>query len=328
MARPLRIEFPGALYHLTARGDRREPIYEDDADRRTFLAILAEVVRQFNWTCYAYCLMTNHYHLVVGTPDGNLSKGMRQLNGMFTQASNRRRHRTGHLFQGRYKAILVDKDAYLLELSRYVVLNPVRARRVTSVEKWPWSSFRATVGQAPAPAWLAVEGVLAQFGARRAPARRRYGKFVQEGVGGASIWAGLRQQIYLGNEKFVTRMQAKLKGTVDKVNVPRVQRRAPPPPLEAFARHHRDRDAAIVAAYATGAYSYREIGEYFGLHVATIGRIATANATTRDLTPLSTGNWRSYAAPAVEHSAGVDSRGRTECLSSSNRDDGSDNRDS
>jgi REP element-mobilizing transposase RayT len=103
MARPLRIEFSGALYHVTSRGDRREPIYEDDEDRLMFLGVLEEVVSRFNWVCHAYCLMTNHYHLVVETPDGNLSKGMRQLNGMFTQATNRRHGRTGHLFQGRFK---------------------------------------------------------------------------------------------------------------------------------------------------------------------------------------------------------------------------------
>ena len=129
MARPIRIEFAGALYHITSRGDRREAIYEDDTDRFRFLEVLGEVVERFNWRCHAYCLMTNHYHLVVETVDGNLSKGMRQLNGVYTQWSNRRHRRTGHLFQGRYKAILVDSEAYLLELARYVVLNPVRAHR-------------------------------------------------------------------------------------------------------------------------------------------------------------------------------------------------------
>jgi putative transposase len=127
MTRPVRIEFSGALYHVTSRGDRKEAIYEDDVDRERFLEILGEVVRVWNWTCHAFCLMTNHYHLVIETPDGNLSKGMRQLNGVYTQASNRRHGRVGRLFQGRYKAILVDGDAYLLELTRYVVLNPVRA---------------------------------------------------------------------------------------------------------------------------------------------------------------------------------------------------------
>ncbi len=124
MTRPVRIEFEGALYHVTSRGDRREAIYEDDADRMKFLEILETVIRDFNWVCHAYCLMTNHYHLVIETPDGNLSKGMRQLNGVYTQASNHRHDRSGHLFQGRYKAILVDGDSYLLELPRYVVLNP------------------------------------------------------------------------------------------------------------------------------------------------------------------------------------------------------------
>ena len=131
MARPLRIEFSGALYHVTSRGDRREPIFEDNEDRVLFLGTLAEGVERFNWVCHAYCLMTNHYHLVVETPDGNLSKGMRHLNGVYTQASNRRHARVGHLFQGRFKAILVDKDSHLLELARYVVLNPVRAGMVT-----------------------------------------------------------------------------------------------------------------------------------------------------------------------------------------------------
>ena len=127
MARSIRIEYSGVLYHVTSRGDRREDIYEDDLDRELFLDIFGQVVDGWNWVCHAYCLMSNHYHLVIETPDGNLSKGMRQLNGVYTQASNRRHRRTGHLFQGRYKAILVDADAYLLELTRYVVLNPVRA---------------------------------------------------------------------------------------------------------------------------------------------------------------------------------------------------------
>ena len=114
MSRPLRIEFPNALYHVTARGDRREDIFEDDENRKLLLETLGEVIGQFNWVCYAWCLMDNHYHLLIQTPDGNLSKGMRQLNGVYTQASNRRHKRVGHLLQGRFKAILVDGDAYLL----------------------------------------------------------------------------------------------------------------------------------------------------------------------------------------------------------------------
>ena len=273
MARPLRIEFAGALYHVTSRGDRREPIFEDEEDRQIFLKILDEVVNRFNWICHAYCLMTNHYHLVVETPDGNLSKGMRHLNGMYTQASNRHFGRTGHLFQGRFKSILVDKDSYLLELTRYVVLNPVRARMVKLPGDYEWSSYRAMVGEAPVPVWLATDGLLALFGKRRAEARRRYSQFVAEGISKESIWDDLRQQIYLGDDKFVERIQKKVKVEGDALSIPRAQRRKPAPTLETILAKHPKRDDAIVAAYATGAYSYREIAECFGIHLATVGRV-------------------------------------------------------
>lgn len=130
MARPLRLEFSGALYHVTSRGDRREDIYLDDEDRIDWLEVLGKVCGRFNWLVHAYCQMTNHYHLLVETVDGNLSMGMRQLNGQYTQRFNRRHSIVGHLFQGRYKSILVQKDSYLLELTRYVALNPIRAGMV------------------------------------------------------------------------------------------------------------------------------------------------------------------------------------------------------
>lgn len=188
MTRPIRIEFSGAFHHVTSRGDRRENIYEDDEDRVQFLGVLKRVVEDFNWVCHAYCLMTNHYHLVIETPDANLSKGMRQLNGVYTQTSNRRHGRTGHLFQGRYKAILVDGESYLLELTRYVVLNPVRAGMVPSPGDWVWSSYRAMTGEAPAPSWLATDGLLAQFSTHRNTAIKRYREFVTQGIDQESIW--------------------------------------------------------------------------------------------------------------------------------------------
>ncbi|HRQ66483.1 MAG TPA: transposase [Xanthomonadaceae bacterium] len=260
---------------MTSRGDRREAIYEDDADRAQFIEVLGQVATSFNWVIHAWCLMSNHYHLVVETPDGNLSKGMRQLNGVFTQYSNRRHQRSGHLFQGRYKAILVDRDSYLLELSRYVVLNPVRARMKKDPGAWPWSSYRAMVGTAPAPPWLATDGLLGAFGKRRSEARRRYIRFVAEGIKADPIWTHLNRQMYLGDDAFVHRMQA-LADTDDEVNVPRAHRRPPPPTLEAIASTNRDRDDAIVAAHATGEYSYQQIAEHFGLHFTTVGRIVRA----------------------------------------------------
>src|SRR5581483_6583427 len=144
MARPLRIEYPGALYHITTRGNARRAVFKDASDRALFLDTLQRVSERYHWLCHAYCLMDNHYHLVLETLDGNLAQRMRQLNGIYTQAYNRRHRRVGHLFQGRYKAILVDKESYLLEVCRYVVLNPVRAKAVDHPGRWKWSSYGGT----------------------------------------------------------------------------------------------------------------------------------------------------------------------------------------
>jgi REP-associated tyrosine transposase len=282
MSRPLRIEFDGALYHVTSRGDRQEPIYEDDQDRRAFLEVLGSVVERFRWICHAYCLMGNHYHLVIGTPEGNLSKGMRQLNGVYTQISNRRHGRTGHLFQGRYKSILVDKDAYFLEVSRYVVLNAVRAGMVKQPEKWQWSSYNATAGFESCPGWLKAEGLLAQFGRDRGLARRRYKEFVGDGIRQESLWRELKRQIFLGDERFVQRAQARLDDEeVNDVNIPRAQRRAPAPGLGQLQAQYKDQKKAMVAAYETGEYSYQQIGNYFGVHFTTVGRIVRGTSKNR-----------------------------------------------
>lgn len=142
---------PGGLYHVTSRGDRREDIYLHDADREKWLELFGQVCKRYHWKCHAYCLMSNHYHIVVETVEGNLSSGMRQLNGVYTQRFNATHQRVGHVFQGRYKGILVEKDSYLLELSRYVVLNPVRANMVINAGKWRWSSYRDMAGERNAP---------------------------------------------------------------------------------------------------------------------------------------------------------------------------------
>lgn len=273
MTRPVRIEFEGGLYHVTSRGDRQKAIYEDDEDRERFLAILGDVIETYNWICHGYCLMDNHYHLIIETPDGNLSKGMRQLNGVYTQASNRRHQRVGHLFQGRYKGILVDGDTHLLELTRYVVLNPVRAGMVKRPEKWRWSSYLAMTGKSKAPEWLAVDGLMAQFSKQRPAAIRRYKAFVAEGVGLESIWSDLKGQIFLGDDAFVSRMQAMDKGLSNKLGVPKAQARPPAPTLEVLASRSSSRNEAIAEAYATGSYSYQEIADYYGLHFTTVGII-------------------------------------------------------
>ena len=188
MSRPLRIEFPGAIYHVTSRGDRREPIFEDDADRQNLLEVLAQAMDRFDAEVLAYCLMGNHYHFVLHTRAANLLRLMRHLNGVYTQNFNRQHQKVGHLFQGRFKAVLVDRDAYLLEVCRYVELNPVRARMVDDPAAWPWSSYRAHVGLAPTPAWLDTAGLhgylLGRAPVSAADARRaaaRYATLVAEG---------------------------------------------------------------------------------------------------------------------------------------------------
>ena len=167
MARPLRIEYAGAVYHVSSRGNAGNSIFDDDGDRIMLLNIIGEVNDRYHWLCHAYCLMDNHYHLVLETPEGNLSKGMRQFNGIYTMRFNKRHQRAGHVFQGRYKAILIQKESHLLEVCRYVLLNPVRAQMVKRPEAWRWSSYKGTVGMEKPHPCLTVDWILGQFGAKK-----------------------------------------------------------------------------------------------------------------------------------------------------------------
>jgi len=202
MSRPLRIEYPGALYHLTARGNGGDNIFLDDDDRHSFLRVLGQEIEQQGWVCYAFCLMDNHYHLLIETPEGNLVCGMRRLNGRYTQSFNRRHNHAGHVFQGRYKSILVEKDAYLFELSRYIVLNPVRAGMVKTADAYAWSSYRSSVGLAESEPWLASNLLMEHFGSKEA-----YSRFVVDGMNHVSPWSDLQGQIWLGGESFRDQMQ-------------------------------------------------------------------------------------------------------------------------
>lgn len=272
MARPLRIELAGGIYHVTSRGDRREDIYDGDEDREAWLDLFGKVCIRFNWRCHAYCQMSNHYHVVVETPQANLSQGMRQLNGVYTQHVNRTHGKAGHVFQGRYKAILVEKDSYLLELARYAVLNPVRAGMVKDARDWPWSSYRAMIGEASTPPWLQPDWLLAQFSVQRKRAIAKYIDFVRAGVGLASIWGELKNQIYLGDERFVARMHKHVSAMDDLGEVPRAQRRPVAKPLAYYAQLHLDPKLAMAAAYLSGQHSMKAIAEYFGVHYATVSR--------------------------------------------------------
>lgn len=276
MSRPLRMEYAGALYHVTSRGDRQEDIYLDDTDREQFLTVLGDVCERFNWVIHAFCLMSNHYHLLIETPDSNLSKGMRQLNGVYTQRINRRHKRVGHVFQGRYKAIIVQKDNYLLELARYIVLNPVRARMVRSAREWPWSSYRATTGQATKQEWLTTDWVLSAFGRKTSVAITAYKAFISEGKNQPSPWESLKNQVYLGDDGFVEKVQTQIEKDRDLSEVPLAQRRKVAKTLQEYEQQAATRDEAIDNAYASGGYSMKEIGEHFGLHYSRVSRLLKA----------------------------------------------------
>ena len=280
MARPLRIEYDGALYHVTSRGNDRKPIFKEDSDRELFLRTLAHVNARFHWICHAYCLMNNHYHLVVETPDGNLSKGMRQLNGVYTQAFNKRHGRVGHVFQGRFKAILVQKDSHFLEVCRYVVLNPVRAKMIAQLRQWKWSSYHATAGIAGVSGCLTIDEILSHFGQRRAVAQEKYCEFVQAAIGSPSIWEDLEAQSLLGVEGFAVGLRHLVTEKQQIREIPKGQRFVGRPTMEKLfsqkSRSKTSRNRLIAKAVTEYGYSQMDLASFLGLHYSTISRILAA----------------------------------------------------
>lgn len=297
MARPLRILFPHAVYHVTARGNERKPIIRDNDDRERFVQTLARMVEQYQVICHAWVLMDNHYHLLIETPSSNLSQAIRHLNGVYTQGFNRRHRRVGHLFQGRFKAILVEKETYLLELCRYVVLNPVRAGMVKHPKAWPWSSYRATVGVEPAPSWLTVNWLLGQFGSQRSRAKAAYRHYVEEGITQQeSPWLNLRSQIYLGGETFLKNMQSRIRGARDS-EIPLVHQQPAAPHLQDLLtqvaksygekkeglltptrRPSEGRQVAIYLARRVAGLELKAITKQFGLSYTGVSRRVSAVA--------------------------------------------------
>ena len=178
MARPLRITFPGAFYHVTSRGNERKAVFKSKRDRERFLEYLESATQRYDARIHAYCMMDTHYHLLLETPSGNLPQIMRHINGAYTTYFNVKRDRSGHLFQGRYKAILVDIDEYAKELSRYIHLNPVRAKIVETPEEYDWSSYKFYIGKQRAAKWLYRDFILGYFGKRVSTAQKGYQKFV------------------------------------------------------------------------------------------------------------------------------------------------------
>jgi putative transposase len=271
MARPLRIEFPGALYHVTARGDRRERIYADAFDCHAWLDVLSFVCARHRFLVHAYCLMPNHYHLLLETVEANLSSGMQLMNSMYSQAFNRRHRLVGHLFQGRYKAIVCEKKSYLKELARYIVLNPVRAKLATDVDAWEWSSQGMVMGRLPAPVWFDSTYLLSHFGQDKQAALEAYMAFVRAGLEAKRPLDQVEHQTVLGHLDLLE-TEDSLDAILRKGVLSRTHRKALIKPLETFFSNGADRDHAIAAAYATNGYTMGEIARHCGVSTKTVSR--------------------------------------------------------
>jgi len=288
--RPKRIHYEDAVYHVTSRGNERRKIVLDDADRWIFLKVLAETVEHHGVVCHAWVLMDNHYHLLLETPSANLSPAMKHLNGIYTQKFNKKHHRVGHLFQGRFKAMVVEKDTYLKELCRYLVLNPVRAKMVKHPREWKWSSYRATVGLEKSESWVEINWILSQFGRNVKAARKAYQAFVEDGMAKkVSPWESLSSRMYLGSEEFLDRVHAV--GQKHKsLDVPKYQKhvvkRKPEEILTKVAKAYgirveeilaagkkrpEARDMAIYLLKKQSGMSLREIGEKMGVGATAVG---------------------------------------------------------
>lgn len=276
MARPLRVQFSGAFYHVTSRGNEKRDIFYDEHDREMFLENFGEVCVSHNWRCYAYCLMDNHYHLFIETIDATLAHGMRDLNGIYTTRFNHKHSRTGHVFQGRYKAFVVDSDAYLYEVARYVVLNPVRARLVGHPKDWKWSSYRYTAGYTKGPNWFMGDAILSMFSQDKKQAQKQYREFVQTGIDGVSPFDRVREGMILGDERFAYEVWERAGDVECNKELPRDERLIGRPSLNEIFEDittKTERDDAIKFARLRCGYLNAEIARYIHLDPGAVGKI-------------------------------------------------------
>jgi len=286
MSRPLRIEYPGAFYHIINRGNAKEKIFLNDRDREKFLEYLKAALDRFSLIVHTYCLMDNHYHLLIETSEANISKAMQWLNGSYAVYFNRKRDRSGHLFQGRFKAILIDADEYLQALSRYIHLNPVRAKLVSSPGDYKWSSYNVLIGKAKAPEWLEVSYLLGYFHKTRKRAMQLFQKFCEE-IDVESLKNPSRDAskgYILGDEDFVKWIQENLISLrLDEREIPLLRRLKLRPTvdkiieevgeefgcqvgdiIEVGKKRNRAREVAIYLSQLHTVFTGKELGKFFG----------------------------------------------------------------
>ena len=287
MSRPLRIEYPGAFYHVTSRGNERKMVFQSTRDREKYLTYLESAHHRYGAIIHVYCLMGNHYHLLLETPRGNLSEILHHINGAYTTYFNVKRDRCGHLFQGRFKGILVEKDAYCKELSRYIHLNPVRAGLVKSPLEYPWSSYRYFIGKDKRPGWLTTELVLGDFGGEGRKGYRGYREYVERGETKEleSPFKRVIASTFLGSEEFINNIKTKYleKKKIDKRNIPSIKKVLRGPSFEDIEKAVAKvlgKDATLykkICIYLSHQYSgmrLDEIGAHFGMKGGAISQLS------------------------------------------------------
>ena len=270
MSRSLRIEYPGALYHITSRGNARQKTYLSKTDYNQFIFVLKDVIKRYNWVCYTYCLMPNHYHLVIETPEANLSAGMRQLNGVYTQKFNYIHKRVGHLFQGRYKAMVVEKESYLGELIRYVVLNPVRAKLVKNPEHWRWSGHREVLSK-ESDICINRQKLISVF-----ETAKNYKEFISQKTVDESPWDKLKGDIILGSYEFIEKIKHHFSKNGKDKEISKKARFVGRPKLKEIIINNDDnkdkRNKQIITAYLKYGYTQKEISDYLQVHYSLISK--------------------------------------------------------
>ncbi len=285
MARPLRIQYSGAFYHVTSRGNERKAIFQTDKDRERFLSYLQSAHERYGAIIHVYCLMDSHYHLLLETPRGNLSEILHHINGAYTTYFNVKRQRAGHLFQGRYRAILVEKDAYCQELSRYIHLNPLRAGMVKDLGRYPWSSYPYYIGLKKKPSWLETGDILGYFGGEGLRTQRRYCGYVKEAIGVKlkDPLAAVFASTFLGSQEFIKQVgeRTKILKDPDTRNIPVLRALVEGPSLEEINRRVGDvvepkgslfKKFCIHISHRYGGFSLKEIGRFYNMKESAVSQ--------------------------------------------------------
>ncbi len=263
MARPLRIEFPGAVYFITSKGNASQEIFLGSEDAKAWLEVFKNVCSRFGWICYSYCLMSYKYMVVIETPKPTLSKGMRQLNGIYTQNFNRRHGRDGHVFRGRYESVLIQKDKYLADLIKYILFCPVGSGFVRLPHQFKWSSCKYMFDKEECPDWFDKNYVNGLFNDVRAEFSDKVGSK-------EDILNQVTKQVFLGDEKFINDVQRYIDKEKNITEIPKVQRSAL---IQQYVSSSDSKEIAIARAYLSGDYTLKQLADHFSLHYSTVSRI-------------------------------------------------------